>query len=375
MAQRRAYVMKLPFRRQLRTFSICHFPFSIADLTIRVMFGVFSRRVLPVLQLTRMALVFTAVADGWCSVLLLARSQVEPWVPVREVLRWESIFLVTLISAGLYGFGMSLNDIIDRRRDLQIAAHRPLPSGRIGVRTAHLICALMGLAGLIGGVLYARNHDGGWMTLVLLVWTALLIAFYDAIGKYLVAPGLLTLGLVRLFHATIPAPQVPLLWHPLLLFNHVTIVSTLAYAWEEKRPAITRGHVLAVAGGMLAVNLGLIGLAVHRRWDPGESLLRSLWVHRGMIWPIGAAVAFGLVAIVIRQRFANRRDAGQALILYGLLWLIIYDAAFVAGYVNKVAGLAVLALLPIAYLGVKLMRTWSGLLSLSQKPSFKRVET
>ena len=32
-----------------------------------------------------------------------------------------------------------------------------------------------------------------------------------------VAPGLITLGLIRFFHACIPAPNVPLLWQPLQL--------------------------------------------------------------------------------------------------------------------------------------------------------------
>ena len=30
-----------------------------------------------------------------------------------------------------------------------------------------------------------------------------------------------------------------------------------------------------------------------------------------------------------------RREAGQTLMLYGLLWLIVYDACFVAAYVTR----------------------------------------
>ena len=62
--------------------------------------------------------------------------------------------------------------------------------------------------------------------------------------------------------------------------------------------------------------------------------------------------------------------------LYGLLWLIVYDACFAAAYVrNWVATLAVLLLLPIAYFSVRLMRWWSKLIALSQKPQFKRAQT
>jgi len=46
--------------------------------------------------------------------------------------------------------------------------------------------------------------------------------------------------------------------------------------------------------------------------------------------------------------------------LYGLLWLIVYDAAFVAGYVNLLAAAAILLLLPLAYFSVRMMR-WCAL--------------
>src|SRR5688572_32232945 len=187
-----------------------------------------------------MALVFTAIADSVCALLLLAHGRHGSLgrLPVSHVV------VVALISVGLYGFGMTLNDIIDRRRDEQLAAHRPLPSGRIGVGTAHLICALFGLIALLSGIMLSQYQSGEarTMTLLLLIWTALLITFYDFAGKYLVAPGLLTLGLIRFFHATVPAPQLPLVWHPLLLLNHVAVVSTVCYHLEQKRPPLTRGH-------------------------------------------------------------------------------------------------------------------------------------
>src|SRR5688572_4405835 len=130
-----------------------------------------------------MALVFTAIADSVCALLLLAHGRHGSLgrLPVSHVV------VVALISVGLYGFGMSLNDIIDRRRDSQLAAHRPLPSGRIGVGTAHWICAGLGILALLGGAIYSR-WTGQWMSLGLVVWTGLLIAFYDFAGKYLVAP-------------------------------------------------------------------------------------------------------------------------------------------------------------------------------------------
>src|SRR5437773_6601256 len=113
----------------------------------------FSQRLLSVLQLTRMALVFTAVSNTLCSLLLLAQYQARAGGGnFRDYLIWHWALAIALMSVGLYGFGMSLNDIIDRRRDRQLAAHRPLPSGRIGVVAAHSVCALLFVVALSCGI-------------------------------------------------------------------------------------------------------------------------------------------------------------------------------------------------------------------------------
>ena len=153
-------------------------------------------------------------------------------------LNLRAMIEMAIISATLYGFGLSLNDLIDRRRDQHLAAHRPFASGRIGVRSAHLLCIGLMASALIAGMMYSLTIKNS-MSFILILGTAMLITFYDLAGKYLVTPGLLTLGLVRFFHAAIASPSLPLLWHPLLLMNHLTIVSTLAYIFEQKRPAMT----------------------------------------------------------------------------------------------------------------------------------------
>src|SRR5438132_9698872 len=211
----------------------------------------FSQRLLSVLQLTRMALVFTAVPNTLCSLALLAKYQERATGnSLDQFIVWDQWLAIALMSLGLYSFGMSLNDIVDRRRDQQLAAHRPIPSGRIGVGAAHVTSIFAFLLALGSGVYYATQVRWGNMSLLLLGWTVLLITFYDFAGKYLVWPGLITLGLIRFFHAVIPAPQLPLVWHPLLLMNHVTILSAVCYQLEDKRPTLTRAHWWAMFCGL-----------------------------------------------------------------------------------------------------------------------------
>src|SRR5438552_5236118 len=275
----------------------------------------FSQRLLSVLQLTRMALVFTAVSNTLCSLLLLAQYQARATGgSLEDFLVWDRALAIALMSVGLYGFGMSLNDIIDRRRDRQLAAHRPLPSGRIGVVAAHSVCAMLFLLALLCGVYYATQTSAGDMSLLLLAWTMLLITFYDFAGKYLVWPGLITLGLIRFFHAVIPAPQLPLVWHPLLLMNHVTILSAVCYQLEQKRPPLTRTHWWAVLGGLGLADFVCIMSVWWRRQHhfAHGTFTQSLWVHQGLVYPGIAVIVFVLLALQLRRRMRHdSRAAGQ----------------------------------------------------------------
>lgn len=329
-----------------------------------------SRRLLTVLQLTRMALVFTAIADTQAALLLATHLRTGRLPSAGQML------VVAAISVGLYGFGMSLNDIIDRRRDRQIAAHRPLPSGRIGLMTAHLICVMLALLAFGGGI--ALDLLGGSPLCIALVGVTLgWIALYDLAGKYLVGPGLVTLGLVRFFHAMIPAaqeslPYVALLWHPLWLLNHVTILSTVCYRWEQKRPPLTRRHWVGVIATLLAINAAGLWLLATRTPGPWWENLR---IGPELLLPLGASVVFVVIAWAVRRSSPTSRDAGQRAMLYGLLWLIVYDACFVGAYVSWTAGIVLGLLLPVAFLSVQLMRGWSKLVAASQRPEFKRAGT
>jgi hypothetical protein len=238
-----------------------------------------------------------------------------------------------------------------------------------------MICGGLILLALLAGAAYSRLTAQGWISMLLVVWTALLILFYDLAAKYLVALGLLSLGLIRFFHAVIPAPQLPLVWHPLLLLNHVTVVSLVAYRWEEKRPPLTPIHWAAVPGGLAVIDALLIGLLAWRRTRGSDSIVHALRISPMLIYPALAAAGFIVLAIAIARTSGNWRAAGQRLMLYGLLWLIVYDFSFAAGHAGLMPALLLLALLPLAYASVQVMRWWAGVMALSQRPQFKRIET
>ena len=237
--------------------------------------------------------------------------------------------------------------------------------------TAHVLCTALGLGGLAAGAYYASIAAPGWRSFVILVWTAILIVFYDFAGKYLVGIGLLTLGLIRFFHAVIPAPQLPLLWHPLLLYTHVAVLSTVAYAWEEKRPPLTTLQWRGVLGGVAFVDCLAIAVVVFKCLRAGS--MAALGLRPALALPFALAGVFVVIGWQIWQRSTTRRQAGQRLMLTGLLWLIVYDSAFAAAHVGWLYALGLLSLAGLSYLAVVVMRWWSRILQFSQQPDFKRV--
>ncbi len=342
------------------------------------MLGPLSQRLLTLLQLTRMALVFTAISNGACEVLLRVHDRARD--TYLASLDPRALAAMAAVSIGLYGFGMSLNDIIDRRRDSRIAAHRPLPSGRIRLSTAHAICACLALLAGWGGAAYAHwTKESGTLSLGLVILTGLLIVFYDLAGKYLVALGLVSLGMIRFLQATIAAPNLPVIWHPLLLLDHVTILSTVAYQWEQKRPPLTRKHWWTVLISLAVLNLAVIGFYGDYQWRHGAQNLREVFndlqFNLKLVPVLLTILVFIALAYRVRLRNPVGADAGQKLMLYGLLWLIVYDSAFVASYVSLGAGAVLFCLMPIAWWSVQLMRWWSKVYSLSQRPVFQRART
>ncbi|HEY0009752.1 MAG TPA: UbiA family prenyltransferase, partial [Tepidisphaeraceae bacterium] len=263
---------------------------------------------MTLLQFTRIALVFTAISNGWAAMLLQSRATGEGITPAYAMAQ-------TLVSIGLYAFGMALNDVIDRRRDSQVAAHRPLPSGRLTVPAAHFVCALLALIALAGGAWMAIEHPGQWISLGVLLGTLALIIFYDFAGKYLVAMGLLSLGLIRFFHASIAAPTLAIPWHAILLLLHVTILSTVCYGLEDKRPRLTRRHWASVSSGLVLVIGILLTLLITRRGGDFSQWQAALSVKPGLIFPAIAAAGFVVLAALIIRRTPDSRTAGRTLML------------------------------------------------------------
>jgi 4-hydroxybenzoate polyprenyltransferase len=101
-------------------------------------------RLLAFAQLLRIPNVFTAFAD-----IALASSVAATILPSTPTAFWVAAVLLALSSGCLYLAGMVWNDVFDRKEDAISRPNRPLPSGRIRLRTAIVLGVILFLLGLL----------------------------------------------------------------------------------------------------------------------------------------------------------------------------------------------------------------------------------
>ena len=307
-------------------------------------------RLLALLQLTRAALAFTAIADAWTVLLLSVPGESGPSQTLG--LHIAMMVVMAITSFGLYGFGMALNDLLDARRDRIFAPRRPIPSGRIRPRIAVMIALGLLMASFLAAAMLAPlsviktralqefvRVEYVPFSFLFAFATAWLIVIYDATTKYLGGLGLVTLGAIRALHCLIGNPKTPLLFLSMILLTHVIVVSTIAYRLENKRPRLKWRDLWTVAAGIAVGN----GLALWYMNYRGSLTAENC---RMLIGPAVAGAVFVMwgIALAYRKNLTPRQK-GERLMLMGLFWLFVYDASMLLANGQYLAGISINLLL------------------------------
>jgi hypothetical protein len=293
-----------------------------------------SKTLLPALQLTRFALVYTAVSNSWSTALFSKAFADElPISPeARDLPLWALLLCTALTSGGLYVFGMTLNDVMDARRDRLFAPHRPLPSGRFSPAGAVIVAFIALLTAIAASV--PLGHASTLLTLI----TAAMALVYDAFGKYVPGVGVALLGLIRAGNMLIANPSIAFLWPVWMIGGYIMGLSALCHRLERKRPLFGGGDLWIVVGVWSFFTVMLIGWMSHKQ---GLVLAGHPWVWVG---PVGSIALFlGVMAWTLGGGGAA---AGGLLMKRGLMWLMVIDAGWLAAM-----GLEWQATLPLALLG------------------------
>jgi 4-hydroxybenzoate polyprenyltransferase len=292
-------------------------------------------RLLPLARLLRLPNVFTAFADiglGLCATAALSPAA------VNDDFAWKAALLV-LASGMLYSAGMVWNDYFDLAEDKRDRPFRPLPSGRVSIRTAVVLGTVL-LAG--GWACAAATGKTGAIVGGTLV--AAILA-YDARIKR-TAAGPIGMALCRFLNVLLGLsladpeglPVVTRLHLALTIGAYIVGVTWFART-EEKRSdprVLTRAALVMVVAALLA-------LAVATRVPPGTSspLFPYLLVAAGF-WVGGPVLA------AIRKPTADRVQSAVRRSIFGL---VVLDALLASAFVGTWGLLLVLLLPPALLLG------------------------
>ncbi|MEX0728588.1 MAG: UbiA family prenyltransferase [Planctomycetaceae bacterium] len=278
-------------------------------------------------QLLRVPAVFTAVADIMLG-FVVAHGGFEPYAQFAGIL---------LTSICLYWAGMVLNDVFDVKQDTAERPHRPIPSGRVTMRSAIVLSAILIAFGLIAAA------SVGMQTLGVAGLLLVGIFAYDGLLKSTVL-GPLAMGSCRLLNVMLGAGTAEPLWAmPQLPMAIGLGIYIAGVTWFARTEAVQSSRA-SLSGGIGVVNLGLAWLAGLMLNSPGESRLSAL-------------IVLGMVALTINVRlFRALSDPSPKLVQQGvrlmLLSLITLDAALILFKTGDVgyAGFTLALLLPATQL-------------------------
>jgi len=275
------------------------------------------RHIIAALQITRAALAFTAVADVWVLMLLHLPGEAPLTHPLWQLLA------AGLAAMFLYAFGMSLNDLLDARRDRVFAPWRPLPTGRMTAPAATILSLTLLLLGLFfAGVLGAIQNQSviPWPLLVAFS-SAMLILFYNSIGKFLGSVGLITLGLIRGCNCLMGNVHAHNLMPSMVLMSHVVLFSVIGYRLESKRPRLRRRDYVLLAAAPLLLLLGMIAIMAYWRG------ITPHWLMLGLGPAVVAVVFYSFVAWTIFQHRKEPRKRGEQIIRWGMFCIFFFDGS------------------------------------------------
>jgi len=186
------------------------------------------------LQLVRAPAVFTALSNILAAHIIVTQGRIL----------WPSLLVLLVASALLYMSGMVLNDCFDFNEDNRDRPSRPLPSGRIPIRTAWRLGWILMATGLVIASL------AGFKSFFIALLLSALIIFYNAYAKKTLF-GTLVMGGCRYMNWLLGLSIIPFLPEHFILAMPIFIyVSSLTLLSTEETTAIRRLFIVFSSIGM-----------------------------------------------------------------------------------------------------------------------------
>jgi 4-hydroxybenzoate polyprenyltransferase len=298
-------------------------------------------RLLAFAQLLRVPNVFTAFSD-----IALGTAVAASVMPNAPEALWGVGVLLALASGCLYLAGMVWNDVFDRLEDARARPFRPIPSGRVRVRTAVVLGVVAMLLGLLLAALAGMPQLGkqaGWNhePLFHAIGIVAAVLAYDGGLKH-TPVGPVAMGSCRFLNVLLGLSAIPdealdtgMRLHIAAVVG-IYIVGVTWFARTEEGQS-RRGQLVGSAC-VIALSLVLaLVLASRLPPDTGSVLFPYLLVVFGFL--IGRPIARAVAVPGSRQV--------QAAVKRCVLGLVVLDAVLATAFIGS-AGLFIVLLLPPA---------------------------
>lgn len=304
-----------------------------------------SPRLLAFAQLLRIPNVFTAFAD-----IGLAVAVAVTILPSTPVDFWVAAALLALSSGSLYLAGMVWNDVFDRFEDKLTRPNRPLPSGRVRVRTAIILGVVLFVLGLafasLAGIpTIGKQADWNHEPLIYAIGITLAVLIYDG-GLKRTPMGPIGMGSCRFLNILLGLSIIPdesmelsLRIH-LALVTGIYIVGVTWFARTEEGQSNKR-HLIAAAIVMaLALVLALV-LKANLGVPSATALMPNLFPYLLVLF------AFFVGLPIVRAISTRKPREVQAAVKRCVLGLVGLDAVLATAFAG-LPGLLIILLLPLA---------------------------
>ncbi len=293
-----------------------------------------SSRVRGWIELVRLPNVVTAAADSLAGWLLAGHglSAVDGWLPLGAA------------SMLLYASGVGLNDVFDHKIDAIERPGRPIPSGRVPLRTAAWILS----AGLAAGVAAAALAAIQSAAVAILLACAIL-AYNGGLKKTWLGP--LSMGACRGLNFLMGAAPADGIGGPACWGYAAAFALFVAGITAASRAEVSGGRLAWLPFGVALENLSLLlfaGLALAPR------AFLNPTANRGRV-PLEGVVLLGLLALVLNRagfRALKHATPGlvQAFVKTGILSLVWIHVSVVAAIRGPIAAIPLTALWIVAFL-------------------------
>jgi len=291
-------------------------------------------KLFSVLQLMRPANIITAIADIIAGVAIAGFLFPELWTQEMAI----KLLLLILATAGLYSGGIVYNDVFDFKQDKINRPERVIPSGRVSLKQAKILGALLFVIGVFSAFMVSVFSG---ILAVLILLAALL---YDKVSKHNKFFGPINMGLCRggnlILGMSINVNLEPKYWLigllPVLFIAAITLTAQKETKGKNKR-AIIMAMFLD-----LTIVCGFVLMGYHLNLSLKKAFLFLV------LW-------YGMnVVAKLRAVLTNKPKLIMNAVKMGILSLIPLNASYTAGFSSIYLGLLVMSLLPLSiYLSKK----------------------